>query len=198
MKTTNYHSTNIPSHEGPLLARAALSLIASIVMSSCASAPPTVLQETVGPRVAAVHAGGLQVYSRSIWTTADDLETPLLSFTDYDIQSADGTLFKRVVNGDEEPDRVQLPNGHYTIVAQSDTEGTISVPIAIERDKTTVVRLDQGATMALGGSGSSDLVRLPNGQAIGFRAKTSKSRPASAMIAAETKVNAPASKRSKG
>ena len=87
--------------------------------------------------------------------------------------AADGTLFQEVTNGDEEPTRVTLPKGSYTIVADSDTSGEVSVPVAIEAGRTTVVHLERekdwkGASARIR---SADLVRLPNGQPIGFRAR---------------------------
>jgi hypothetical protein len=68
---------------------------------------------------------------------------------------------------------VILPKGTYTVVAQSDTSGTVSVPVAIETGRTTVVRLERKKDWkeAPAGIDSDDLVRLPNGQPLGFRAR---------------------------
>jgi hypothetical protein len=125
------------------------------------------------------------------------LETPLLSYTDYDVKEADGTLFKRVANGDEAPNRVVLPKGPYTVVAQSDTGGTISVPVTIESGQTTVVRLDGDANQAFAGIAKADLVRLPNGQAIGFRARHAMPLKTPAIMTAQSRISVAALKPSK-
>jgi hypothetical protein len=195
MKTTQDHISKMTSRGRSRLRSIRLSLLASLLATGCAVAPPTAVRETVGPRVAAATTtrhGFLQVYSRSIWTTADDLETTLLSYTDYDIKTTDGTALKRVINGDEEPERVELPDGRYTVVAQSDISGTVSVPVAIEADRITVVHLDQEAEKAFAGIAQADLVRLPDGQAIGFRARSAEPRRAPVRMAAQSKVNASA------
>jgi hypothetical protein len=97
----------------------------------------------------------------------------LLRHTNYEIDSADGTLYQEVSNGDDEPTRVILPKGIYTVVASSDTSGEVSVPVAIEAGNITVVRLETEKKWkeASAGIPSADLVRLPNGQPIGFRAR---------------------------
>src|SRR6266516_1993685 len=147
----------------------------ALLLTSCASAPPTIVHEIVGPGPTVVneeHDGFLTVYSATAWTTDDDGPS-LLKYTNYRIDAADGTLFKKVPNDDQEPTRVILPKGTYTVVAQSDTSGMVSVPVAIETGKTTVVHLEREKDWkeAPVGIRSADLVRLPNGQPIGLRAR---------------------------
>ena len=152
-----------------------LSVATAVLVASCASAPPTIVHETVGPGLAVVnqeHNGFLTVYSATAWATDDDGPS-LLSYTNYQIDAADGALFKDVPNDDQEPTRVILPKGTYTVVAWSDTSGEVSVPVAIETSKITVVHLEREKDWkeASAGIRSADLVRLPNGQPIGFRAR---------------------------
>jgi hypothetical protein len=195
MKTTQDHINKLTSRARLGLRSIGLSLFASLLATGCAVAPPTAARETVGPRVTAATAarhGFLQVYSRSIWTTADDLETSLLSYTDYDIKSANGATLKRVINGDDEPERVELPDGRYTVVDQADVSGTVSVPVAIEAGRITVVHLDQEAEQAFAGIAPTDLVRLPDGQAIGFRARSEEPGRAPVMMAAQSRDDASA------
>ena len=147
----------------------------ALLLTSCASAPPTIVHETVGPGPTVVNEqynGFLKVYSATEWM-ADDDGPSLLKYTNYQIDAADGTVFKEVANDDQEPTRVILPKGTYTVVAQSDTSGMVSVPVAIETGKTTVVHLEREKDWkeAPVGIRSADLVRLPNGQPIGFRAR---------------------------
>src|SRR3984893_4104532 len=100
----------------------------ALLVSSCASATPTIVHETVGPGPTVVnqeHNGFLKVYSATAWT-ADDDGPSLLKYTNYQIDVADGTLFKEVPNDDQEPTRVILPKGTYTVVAWSDTSGEVS------------------------------------------------------------------------
>jgi len=166
------------------------SLAATILVTSCAVAPPTIVRETVGPQVAVANSEGtgyLTVYSASIWTSGEDLT--LLTHTDYDIQNLDGSLFTRVINGaDEEPARVTLPAGRYIVVAESDTAGTIRVPVAVETGRMTAVHLErkQDSDRAFAGIDSAGLVRLPDGQAIGVRVRHTESSQASGKMLASS------------
>jgi hypothetical protein len=175
MIITLNHFTTIASHIKLTVRNTILSVATAVLVASCAFAPPTIVHETVGPSLEVVnqeHNGFLQVYSATEWI-ADDDGPSLLKYTNYQIDAADGTLFKEVPNDDQEPTRVILPRGTYTVVALSDTSGKVSVPVAIETGKTTVVHLEREKDWkeAPAGIGSADLVRLPNGQPIGFRAR---------------------------
>jgi hypothetical protein len=119
---------------------------------------------------------------------ADD-DPSLLKYTNYQIDAADGTLFKEVPNNDQEPTRVILPKGTYTVVARSDASGMVSVPVAIETGKTTVLHLERekDSKEAAAGTRSVDLVRLPNGQPIGFRARHSELPKGPVMAVAQSK-----------
>ena len=160
-----------------LALRNTILLVATVgLVASCASVPPTIVRETVGPSpavgVAGEDSGFLTVYSATAWMTNEDGPL-LLRHTNYQIDAVDGTLFQEVSNSDYEPSRVTLPKGIYTVVASSDTSGEVSVPVAIEAGKITVVRLETERKWkeASAGIPSADLVRLPNGQPIGFRAR---------------------------
>ena len=175
MITTLNHFTTITSRMKLTLRNTILSMATAILVVGCASAPPTIVHETVGPGPTVVnqqHNGFLKVYSATEWM-ADDDGPSLLKYTNYQIDLADGTVFKEVANDDQEPTRVILPKGTYTVVAWSDTSGEVSVPVAIETGKTTVVHLEREKDWkeAATGTRSSDLVRLRNGQPIAFRAR---------------------------
>jgi hypothetical protein len=174
MIITLNHFTTIASRM-KLTLRNTILLATAVLVASCASAPPTIVHETVGPGPTVVneeHNGFLKVYSAAEWVADDDWPS-LLKYTNYQIDAADGTLFKKVPNDDQDPTRVILPKGTYTIVAQSGTSGMVSVPVAIETGKTTVLHLEREKDWkeAAAGIDSADLVRLPNGQTIGFRAR---------------------------
>jgi hypothetical protein len=174
MKTTFNHFTRTEL-KMKLALRNTIVSVAAVLVASCAPAPPTIVHDTVGPAFAAAnqeHNGFLTVYSATEWTANDD-SPDLLSYTNYQIDAADGTLLQEVTNGDYEPTRVTLPRGTYTVVAWSDTSGEVSVPVAIEAGRTTVVHLEMEKEWKEASIGirSADLVRLPNGQPIGFRAR---------------------------
>jgi len=175
MTITLDHFTTTASRMKLTLRNTILSGASALLLASCVSAPPTIVHETVGPGPTVVneeHNGFLKVYSATEWM-ADDDGPSLLKYTNYQIEASDGTLFKEVPNDDQDPTRVILPKNTYTVVAQSDTSGTVSVPVAIETGKTTVLHLEREKDWkeAAAGTRSGDLVRLPNGQPIGFRAR---------------------------
>jgi hypothetical protein len=175
MIITLNHFTKIESSMKLALRNTILSVAMAVLVASCASAPPTIVHDTVGPGFAIAnqeHNGFLMVYSATEWTNYDD-GPGLLSYTNYQIEAAVGTLFQEVSNGDYEPTRVTLPKGTYTVVAWSDTSGEVSVPVAIEAGRITVVHLEMEKDWKEASAviRSSDLVRLPNGQPIGFRAR---------------------------
>ena len=164
----------------------------AVFVASCASAPPTIVHETVGPGVAVgneEHNGFLTVFSATEWTTTDGDGPSQLSYTNYQIDAADGSLFQEVTNGDYEPTRVILPIGTYTVVAWSDTSGEVSVPVAIETGKLTVVHLESEKDWkeASAAIPSADLVRLQNGQPIGFRARHAELLKHSIVTVAQSK-----------
>jgi len=176
MKTALDHFTQLETSAKLALRQTILSVATAVFLASCASVPPTIVQERVGPSpgVAVNEAdnGFLTVYSSTEWTTDDDGPS-LLGYTNYEIDSADGRLFEEVSNGKFEPTRVILPKGAYTVVAESATSATVRIPVAIEPGKMTVLHLEteRDWNKASVGIRSADLVRLPNGQPIGFRAR---------------------------
>jgi hypothetical protein len=63
----------------------------------------------------------------------------------YTIYTLDGKLFKNVENhisrSDELPETVSLPVGSYTVVARSERDGYVSVPVMIRNGRRTIVDL---------------------------------------------------------
>ena len=97
----------------------------------------------------------------------------LLGHTDYEIISSDYSFHEVVRNGDAEPARVLLPEGDYIVEAQSDTAGLVRVPVLIKPGRTTILYLEREKDWqeAFADRNRTDLVRLPNGQPIGVRAR---------------------------
>jgi hypothetical protein len=187
MKTT--FRAWIPTFLTAALRNAISSTANALLFASCASAP-TIVHDSVGPAVVRANnadLGSLMVYSATAWTTGDDEDSPgRLRHTDYDINAPDGKLFGHVTNADEEPSRVSLPSGNYSVVAQSDTARTVVVPVVIRTGRTTVVHLEREKDWDIARDvGNVDLVRLPNGQPIGFRAGAAEPLKSRTVIAAQ-------------
>jgi len=162
------------------MSRSLSAIIGALFLTGCASAGPTAMtvNDPIGPRplgLARDYVGFLEVYSATEEHTDGD-NTYRYPHTDYQIFTSDGQLFKQVRNAiilsDETPERVSLPKGRYIVAAQSETSGPVNVPVAIETGKTTVLHLerkkDWKPELAWR---DSDLVRLPNGQVIGYRGR---------------------------
>jgi hypothetical protein len=176
-----------PSIKKLALQNTIISVAKAILLSSCASSP-TIVHDTVGPALAAVdegHNGVLIVYSATAWTSGDDDGPRQLNYTDYQVSSADGTALRQVTNGDDQPARVSLPKGNYTVMAESDNLGTVNVPVAIAPGKTTILHLEREKDWKTDSIPDGDLVRLPNGQPIGFRSPHRKLSAASAVTLAQ-------------
>jgi len=166
-------------------------------VAGCASAPKVVVQEPVGPcqRVAAEGArdGSLQVYSARerapldlnaevfFWNN-DFGQNGFLygaAHTGYTIFAQNGTVFEQVRNArnlnDGQPALVRLPPGRYSIEAEAEVSGGITiavvVPLVIEAGQTTRVHLEPMRTPSGEAPDTSRLVRLADGRIIGCRAE---------------------------
>jgi hypothetical protein len=124
--------------------------------------------------------GYLQVFtatekSRPI---ASDDNTYFDLHSSYDINDASGKSVKFVPNHasnmDEWPDEVRLPVGNYNIVAESTCCGLVTVPVVIEKGKTTIVHLDRN-WWPPSKTSTNLLVFLPDGEAVGWSSSTTKS-----------------------
>ncbi len=103
---------------------------------------------TVGPDSApkASVTGYLVVYT--------DTENPInvgdivyYPHTGYKIYDSHGVLLRFVRNHmserDEQPSRVSLPPGHYTVIGKSEAQGQVAVPVIVNGLRTTVVNLEK-------------------------------------------------------
>jgi hypothetical protein len=152
-----------------------VSVGAAMLLTSCASLQSIAVTGTVGPQPARLYpsAGFLKVYSAT--EEHFDGDTAYYSHTNYRILTRDGRVFKEVRNAispsDEIPETVTLPSGAYTVVAESETSGTVSVPVVVRTGRTTVLHLERDKDWTPSAlARESDLIHLPNGQPIGFRA----------------------------
>src|SRR5438477_13105795 len=149
-----------------------------VLASGCAFNRDLVLQTTVGPPPFETGTGSpegrLAVYSTLDTGLSSDPDATA-HHSDYRIYSADGKQLKYVHNWVgtfiEDPAVVSHAPGRYNVVARAAASGTVTVPIVIEAGKTTSVHLD-GSKPADGRKPSeSELVRLPDGWVVGWRAK---------------------------
>jgi hypothetical protein len=122
------------------------------------------------------HNGFLQVYNPGSSRSVYDDDRGRLVYNDYAINTADGILFQKVVNGTDAPRKVMLPKGNYIVVADSDACGTARIPVAIATGKLTEVHLEEKKDWenSIAAFSTADLVRLPNGRAIGYRAEAQR------------------------
>ena len=99
----------------------------------------------------------------------------------YSIYTTDGKFLKRIANAKgmngAEPTRVELSPGRYLVEADTEELDTfrhpVLVPVEIKAGLTTAVRLDGGWPAALSAK-TSDVVRLPNGEIIGWAANAAE------------------------
>jgi len=102
---------------------------------------PTKIEARAGER----SPGSLEVYSAT--DEVNDGGSLYYAHSSDAIYAADGKLFKDVENhisrSDENPETVTLPVGSYTVVARSEKNGYVRVPVMINSGRRTVLALDR-------------------------------------------------------
>lgn len=147
------------------------------LLASCVSQPITLAP--VGPRpVAAMQflpssgQGHLQVFTETDETEVGQ-DVPFFPHRDYQIYTAEGKRLKRVWNSqspeDKTPAVVTLPAGDYLVKADAELYGRVTLPVVIRAGQTTRVILQPGWNPS-GEVANADLVRMPDGYPIGWRA----------------------------
>jgi len=150
-------------------------------LGSGLSASPLVTLAPVGPRPPGVHAPGplkgyLKVYSAT--TEYNDGNLMYYPHSRYSILDTGGKRLEWVDNhvsmNDEAPQVVPIPVGTYYVLAQSEFDGLVRVPVIIKGGQTTVVNLERGRTSDKDTQGvdASRGVKLPSGQVAGWRASS--------------------------
>src|SRR5690242_13252957 len=147
------------------------------LLASCVSSGKPLVVGPVGPetskQIEAAPTGYLKVYSAT--EDHNDGDVHYFPHTNYSVYSEDGKLVKRVINAigvhDEDPSLSQFPAGTYTVLAESEYYGVAKVKVVIEPGKLTTVNLDYNKQPPSGPvKRKHDLVRLPNGSIVGWRA----------------------------
>jgi hypothetical protein len=149
------------------------------LLAGCASKP--VALAPIGPRpgdrIAYVSTGHLRVFSDT--KTREIGENSFYyTHTGYTIRDPSGKIVQYVRNHvgsmDETPTLVTIPSGSYLVVAESSRYGRVTVPVKIQDGRTTVVHLD-GDWKAASSVSSNEVIRLPDGEAVGWRNSLAKS-----------------------
>jgi hypothetical protein len=125
-------------------------LLAGAAMSGCASPRRLTMLAPVGPRSGSFTGDGasghLRVFSAT-YEVSNGSDTMAYPHSDYKIYDARGAFLRLVRNrtgsSDELPDRVDLFPGNYNVIAESETQGTVSVPVIIKSRLTTEVKLER-------------------------------------------------------
>ncbi len=165
---------------------ASILLTAGTLWAGCASSPPGMVLQPVGPPPAPVAEvsteGSLMVY------TAYDVNAPGIGdyehrrhYTDYKILTQDGKLLRTVHNDvgsvARQVARVDLPEGTYHVVAKANGFGTVTIPVVIAAHQLTVVHLEGGAAWPeMSAENRANAVRLPDGEIVGWRAAADSTR----------------------
>jgi len=161
-----------------------LGIISVLSLVGCVSTPVAIAP--VGPNsietATTSSEGTLEVYSRLSRQSDSQNENEggnatWYQHSNYSIYDQSGRLLKRVFNTmghyDSAPQQVLLSPGQYVVKARAKDYFWVSVPVTIESGRTTRVHLDdnwRSPTDLL----KSELVTLPNGNPVGWRAGNQK------------------------
>ena len=145
------------------------------LLASCASQPIALAPVGPGPFVNGAYVNGkgdLEVYTEPEEYYEDDLS--FFPHTDYEIYTMEGRHLRHVWNHqnheDEHPAVVTLSPGQYVVKAWADCYGLVTVPVVIKPNETTRVILQPDWKPA-GTVAQADLVQIPNGYFVGWRAE---------------------------
>ena len=154
------------------------------LVAGCSSTP--VVLAPVGPNPAGSEKtawnGELQVFSSVAEQTEDQNQAsndfPVwYQHTDYSIYTPAGKLVKHVDNTigqyERAPRRVALPAGQYLVKAQAKDYRQVELTVTIERGRTTRAHLD-GNWKLPAATPKNELVAMPNGQPVGWRAQSTR------------------------
>ena len=151
--------------------------VALALLSACANPGTPVAVQAVGPapreEAASSHEGYLVVYSA--WGIVNENKAPVDHHSRYTIMSDDDKINRVIINHidrfDEGPIRVSLSAGSYKVSALSAHSGRVIVPVIIAPQQTTYVYLDGQTRPNLAAGQQADVVKLPNGDVVGWAVK---------------------------
>jgi hypothetical protein len=148
MKTNHKHTyssasalTSVLTYVNPRSLAVALFIILALL--GTARGNVTGVTKSVHAQAGELSRGALEVYSAT--GEFNDGGTLYYAHGAYAIYTLDGKLFKNVENhisrSDELPETVSLPVGSYTVMARSERDGYVSVPVMIRNGLRTIVDL---------------------------------------------------------
>jgi hypothetical protein len=149
-----------------------------IVLQGCASFQNGLVLDAVGPAPDGNRISGpdgvLMVYSAFDQHAHFDGSPYRRYHSDYKILSEGGKVLQEIPNYlggvTQDPKRVDLPPGHYRIVARANGYGWITVPVLIVSHNVTIVHLEGGGSWRRNAALVSNSVRFPDGRIAGWRA----------------------------
>jgi hypothetical protein len=154
---------------------------AGALLSGCATGNGLALH-TVGPPLSQPTAansmeGILMVYSAYEANADFNSRSPgpdLPEYSDYKILTADGKPLQKVHNDSgtilQDPVSVELSPGKYQVIARANGYGTVTVPVTIETQQSTVLHLEgDGFWPDESAFSQTNAVRLPDRQIIGWK-----------------------------
>lgn len=157
-------------------------LTLALFAAGCAFNREAVITEPVGPPPRTGHVpssnGNLVVYSgfevNDVTGFAYENVQP---HTPYDLYASDGKLVKHVRNYTggllDAPEAVSLPAGNYKVSAKANGYNHVVLPVLVVAGKTTSVHLDSSGFNLAKQNPKGNLVKLPDGQIIGWLADES-------------------------
>jgi len=157
-------------------------LAAALLAPGCAPLQKPLVLDRVGPAFAqhaSADAKGTLIVFSAFDVHAHFNDLPYRRFySDYEVLSEDGRLLQTVRNQQglaEAPRHVELPAGAYRIAARANGYGSVIVPVMIAADQVTTVDLGTGHLRRKISMLSSNPVRLPDGQIVGYKADSAAS-----------------------
>jgi hypothetical protein len=153
---------------------------AAALLTGCVSQQHGLVLDPIGPptpQSARPSSNGTLMVFSAFDVHAHFNDLPYLQhYTDYKITSQDGKLLQTVRNDTgtllEEPKKVQLPAGVYSVVARANGYGVVTVPVIIRTNQVTTVHLEGSPSWQNRSQISrSNPVRLPRGEIAGWRAE---------------------------
>jgi hypothetical protein len=158
------------------LAGAGLGIVFLAMLTGCATRLPSAKVDAVGPRESAggfASKGSLRIHTAT--ETHDDGHVFYYPHTSYSVFRMDNQLALFVANHvgitDQAVATVVLPAGHYQVVGRAEGYGLVTVPVVVYGGKTTEVYLERDGMPDSKGAAPANVVRLPGGYVIGWRAK---------------------------
>ena len=154
-------------------------MLAGTLLIGCASFKNDLVLNTVGPAPSSTvpaksGQGTLTVYSANkVNADFNSLDPNRREYSDYRIFDSHRKLIKWVHNVTNDilqrPVPVELPAGKYFVAARANGYGIVTVPVIIEANQETVLRLGGTEWPDESAFNSTNAVRLPDGEIVGWK-----------------------------